>query len=192
MTDRAETSAQTGVFTIRRMRAGDLDQVTAIDRLSFSLPWPKRAFENDLNDNPNAMLWVAEFTDENAQCIIVGAAVIWIILDEAHIATLAVHPDHRGRGIAKCILYKALAAAIIRGATTATLEVRSSNIVAQDLYTYFQFDVVGRRRKYYMDNQEDALIMTVTGLGEEYLYWLEKSREKQRTAMTDIIHQCRI
>jgi len=52
--------------------------------------------------------------------------------------------------------------------------------------------VVGRRRKYYMDNQEDALIMTVTGLGEEYLYWLEKSREKQRTAMTDIIHQCRI
>jgi ribosomal-protein-alanine N-acetyltransferase len=99
--------------------------------------------------------------------------VVWRILDEAHVATIAVDPEYRGRGIGRRLLVQGLKSAIQNGSRIATLEVRASNITAQNLYRSFSFEVVGRRQRYYRDNNEDALIMTVSNLGEEYLRWLE-------------------
>jgi ribosomal-protein-alanine N-acetyltransferase len=109
---------------------------------------------------------------------IAGMIVVWLILDEAHVASIAVHPDHRRRGIGARLLCTALKEAIQKGSRLATLEVRANNLGAQELYTRFGFKVVGRRTRYYRDNNEDALIMTVEfnrfpEHGESYLSWLE-------------------
>ena len=147
---------------IRPMGEDDLDQVQAIDQISFSLPWPKRAFRYELLENPKSMLWVAEMNHK-----VVGAIVVWIILVEAHIATLAVLPEFRRQGYAQKLVLKALTSAKENGAQHTTLEVRASNIVAQNLYRGFGFEIVGRRPQYYQDNREDALIMTLVDLDQK-------------------------
>jgi ribosomal-protein-alanine N-acetyltransferase len=99
-----------------------------------------------------------------------------MILDEAHIATIAVHPDFRGQGTGGRLLATALAEAIRRRASLATLEVRAGNLAAQQLYHRFHFETAGIRPRYYRDNHEDALIMTVSGLDDSYLHWLESGQ----------------
>jgi ribosomal-protein-alanine N-acetyltransferase len=99
--------------------------------------------------------------------------VVWMILDEAHIATIAVDPAYRGRAIGQRLMADGLQAAIGKGAVEATLEVRAGNLSAQRLYQRFRFEVVGKRPRYYRDNGEDALIMTVSRLGPAYLAWLK-------------------
>lgn len=166
---------QVDTILIRPMRAKDLAQVHAIDKLSFSMPWSARAYAYELQENPDSTLWVAEDTgllDKDRR--IVGMIVVWLIIDEAHIATIAVQPDYRGRGIARRLLKTALVDAIQKGMIQATLEVRAQNSIAQKLYQRFRFEIVGRRPRYYRDNNEDALIMTVSNLGESYLAWLER------------------
>ena len=167
------------------MRLDDIDQVILIDRLSFSLPWPASAFRYELGNNPSSLLWVAELVEAGGKPTVVGAIVVWMILDEAHIATLAVHPEHRRRGISQLLLITVLRQAIERGAALATLEVRASNLAAQALYKKFRFDIVGRRPRYYQDNFEDALIMTVDFSEKikakpSYAEWLETDGEIHR------------
>ncbi len=154
---------------IRPMAGPDLPAVSAIDRASFTLPWPANSYRFELYENPSSLLYVAEAGDER----IVGMIVVWVIIDEAHIATIAVEPAWRGRGIAQELMAAALVEAIRKGAVSATLEVRQHNFHAQRLYRRFRFDEVGRRPRYYHDNHEDALIMTASGLDERYLAWLE-------------------
>jgi ribosomal-protein-alanine N-acetyltransferase len=89
---------------------------------------------------------------------------LWLIIDEIHIGTLATHPRYRRRGIARRLLSTALRFALQQGVRTATLEVRHSNVAAQALYSQFGFTVAGRRRAYYHDNNEDALLMTALDL----------------------------
>lgn len=161
------------------MNSHDIEQVNAIDQASFSMPWPKRAYEYELTENPNSRLWVAEVSHPDGSKRVAGMIVLWLILDVAHIATLAVHPDLRGQGIAKYLLATALRAGIQNGASEATLEVRASNKTAQVLYRLFCFKVVGRRPHYYQDNKEDAVIMTVDSLDDEYLAWLERAEFSQ-------------
>jgi ribosomal-protein-alanine N-acetyltransferase len=91
---------------------------------------------------------------------------VWLILDQAHIATLAVHPDYRGKGIAADLLIKVLVEAVNRGARRAMLEVRASNQIAQSLYKDYGFEIVNRRRRYYRDNDEDALLMNLDNLDD--------------------------
>lgn len=167
---------------IRRMNASDLDQVREIDRLSFSIPWPAKAYRYELEENPHSLQWVAEINADpaprptesgEAAKRIVGLIVVWLILDEAHIATLAVHPDLRGHGIAQELLSVALIESIRRGAITATLEVRAGNKIAQKLYNRFGFQVVGERPRYYKDNQEDALIMSTSKFEGNMISWLK-------------------
>jgi ribosomal-protein-alanine N-acetyltransferase len=98
---------------------------------------------------------------------IVGYSGFWLILDEAHISTIAVHPDWRGRHVGESLFISMLEAALELGAVTATLEVRVTNDRAQGLYRKYQFEVVGRRKHYYRDNGEDALLMTAE-LGAGY------------------------
>jgi ribosomal-protein-alanine N-acetyltransferase len=91
---------------------------------------------------------------------VLGYGGFWAIVDEAHISTIAVHPDWRGRGLGAMVLAALIDTAILRGAAEVTLEVRVSNEIAQNLYRRYGFVEVGRRKKYYRDNNEDALIMT--------------------------------
>lgn len=151
---------------IRPMNTTDLSQVLAIENLSFGTPWPKSAYIYELNENKNSLLWVAEILLPDRKYQVIGMTVIWLILDETHIATLAVHPDYRERGIARCLLTTALKEAVRKGSSEATLEVRASNHAAQDLYRSFKFKIVGHRPRYYRDNNEDAIIMTVKHLEE--------------------------
>lgn len=149
---------------IRLMREDDLPAVKEIDKTSFSLPWPPSAFEYELNDNPRSMLWVAEIETPETGKLVVGMVVIWLILDEAHIATIAVAPEYRQQEIGKKMLSTALSAVADLNICIATLEVRANNIAAINLYRSFGFEVAGIRPKYYHDNSEDGLIMTTNNL----------------------------
>lgn len=162
------------------MQASDLEQVRSIDRLSFSLPWPASAYEYELFENPASLIWVAEITPPGEPSRVIGVIVVWLILDEVHIATLAVHPDRRGQGVAQELLVVALIGSIQKGMLQATLEVRASNFIAQRLYRRFGFDIVGRRIRYYQDNNEDALIMTANRLDAQYLRWLQTGAWKEK------------
>lgn len=90
---------------------------------------------------------------------IIGFAGLWLMVDEAHITTIAVHPDYRGKGLGELELASLIDIAYQIGAKWVTLEVRVSNYVAQSLYRKYGFREAGMRRRYYSDNQEDALIM---------------------------------
>ncbi len=141
---------------IRPMRLTDLEAVVTLDRLSFTLPWSERSFRYELTENPAARAWVAEKEGQ-----VVGMLLLWLIVDEVHIATLAVHPEHRQQGIARRLLLQVLRSAWEEGARQAFLEVRVSNLAAQHLYRQLGFEVSGRRARYYRDNNEDALLMTL-------------------------------
>lgn len=151
---------------IRPMLLNDLEQVKVIDQLSFSMPWPDNSYRYEVVENPASLLWVAEGETVNGESRVCGIVVVWLILDETHIATLAVHPDYRGLGIGKQLLTVALEESAQQGAKLATLEVRDSNKVAQNIYRKCGFESVGRRRRYYRDNREDAVLMTLNSLRE--------------------------
>jgi len=141
---------------IRRMRLEDVPAVHAIDVLSFSLPWPERSFRFELTENPTSRGWVTEVDGQVAAML-----VLWFIVDEAHIATIAVHPDFRRQGLGEQILIHALRAVQDEGARRAFLEVRAGNFAAQALYKKYGFEIAGVRRGYYRDNNEDALLMNL-------------------------------
>jgi [ribosomal protein S18]-alanine N-acetyltransferase len=159
---------------IRRMRLEDLEQVHAIDVLSFRLPWSERSFRYELTGNQASRLWVAEITDPSGQTVVVGQVAIWLIIDEAHIGTIAIHPDYRRQGIGRKLLAEALLSIEKEGAKQAFLEVRRSNESAQAMYQKFGFEVVGVRPRYYKDNNEDALLLTLPELRPEELERLVK------------------
>jgi ribosomal-protein-alanine N-acetyltransferase len=160
-------------LSIRYMRLSDLEQVQAIDRISFTLPWPASAFHYELMENKNSLPMIAEIDSVNGSKQVIATVIVWMVLDEAHIATLAVLPEYRQHGIGQRLLAKALLEAIQKGAQLATLEVRASNLVAQSLYQRFGFEIVGRRPRYYKDNHEDAVIMTKHNLDPSYQDWLQ-------------------
>lgn len=146
-------------MNIRRMTLDDISQVAAIDQVSFSLPWPERSFRFEIADNPASRAWVAELDGR-----IVGMIVAWLLVDEAHIATIATHPEFRRKGIASRLLIYALEYMRSEGARTSVLEVRESNAAAQEMYRKFGFEESGRRPRYYKDNGEDAILMTLENI----------------------------
>jgi len=148
-------------LVIRPMQIQDIDRVHQIDVLSFSLPWSINSYRFELMDNRASRCLVAEITHEDESTEIVGMIVTWLIVDEAHIASVAVHPDHRGLRIGEKLVVTAMLNALDEGIKMVTLEVRASNLAAQALYNNLGFVEVGRRPRYYKDNQEDALIMTM-------------------------------
>jgi ribosomal-protein-alanine N-acetyltransferase len=137
------------------MTMADLPIVIELDELSFSQPWPSDAFAMELF-NPNARCLVVE-----VEARVVASIVLWLVLDETHIATIAVHPDFRRQGIGKALLKASMDAAYAEGARLYHLEVRAGNAAAQKMYADFGYEIVGRRPKYYQDNGEDALLLTL-------------------------------
>lgn len=149
---------------LRPMRLEDVPRVRQIDVLSFSLPWSERSYRFEVAENENSSCWVAEVSGDDGQPTVVGMMVNWIILDELHIATIAVHPDYRRMGIGRKLLVQGLQAGVERGARLAYLEVRRGNQAAQAMYAGFGFMTSGVRPRYYQDNHEDALLMTLQPL----------------------------
>ena len=142
-------------LSLERMRAEDLDEVLAIERASFSMPWSRGAFLYEMQQNRVARCWVGR--DEAAR--VAGYVCLWEVSDEVHITNIAVRPDLRRRGIARALLGAVLDDARGRRYKIVVLEVRPSNQHAVSLYESFGFRVVGRRRGYYYDTGEDALVM---------------------------------
>jgi ribosomal-protein-alanine N-acetyltransferase len=161
-----QLNVQRSSYRIRRMSFADIETVHKLDKLSFSLPWSKDSYQFELMQNPGSMQWVVEITYPDKDQEVVGMIVEWLVVDEAHIATLAVHPEHRKQGLGKQLLLVALREAIHRGMRTATLDVRASNVIAQKMYQQLGFEVVGRRPGYYRDNHEDAILMSINNLGD--------------------------
>ena len=158
---------------VEPMTLDDLASVHAIERASFSVPWPDEAYRNELLTNRLASYVVARAGDE-----IVGFGGLWVMVDEAHITTFAVDPRWRRRGVGEWMLIGLLDRAVDRRAREATLEVRLSNMPARRLYEKYGFRPVGIRPRYYSDNGEDALIMTTDALtGPAMLERLARLRE---------------
>ncbi|AIY04413.1 acetyltransferase [Planococcus sp. PAMC 21323] len=140
----------------RKMTVEDVDAVYEIEKLSFTLPWTKDAFFNEMNINEHAYYVIAE-TEEG----IVGYCGMWLVMDEAHVTNIAIHPDQRGKKLGGGLMEAAIETAKAQGAVLMTLEARVSNTVAQNLYRKLGFKNGGIRKRYYTDNYEDAIVMWV-------------------------------
>ena len=147
------------VLRVRPMATGDLQAVQAIEHASFTTPWPPQAYRQELETNRLAHYLVGQLGDE-----VIAYGGVWLMVDEAHITTFAVHPAYRRRRIGERLLLAMLDLSVDRHAREATLEVRLSNLAARRLYEKYGFRPVGIRPRYYSDNQEDALIMTTEPL----------------------------
>lgn len=148
-------------LVVEPMQLDDLPAVHTIELASFTSPWPPDAYRSELASNRLANYLVAR-----AGTSIVAYGGMWLMVDEAHITTFAVHPDWRRQGIGERLLLAFLDLAVDRHAHEATLEVRLSNLPARRLYEKFGFRPVGLRPRYYSDDNEDALIMTTEPLDE--------------------------
>ena len=146
---------------IRRMKQEDLDEVTALEKATFTIPWSRESFRQELERNVAARYLVAESEGK-----IIGYAGAWIILDESHITNIAVAESYRGQGVGRKLTQALLQLLSNLGASYATLEVRVSNERAQNLYRSLGFISVGKRKRYYEDNQEDAFLMVCEHMPE--------------------------
>lgn len=143
-------------IVFRLMREEDIDQVVEIEQASFTTPWSREAFYNEMNHNKFAVYLVIEQQDK-----LIGYCGVWIVVDEAHVTNVAVLPEYRGKKLGEALMRNLMSIARDKGARTMTLEVRVSNFVAQSLYRKLGFQDGALRKKYYTDNQEDALVMWV-------------------------------
>ncbi len=160
---------------MRPMRPEDIDQVAAIDARCFRPPWPKHSWRDELGMRNHSHLVVlcdgllrrpagwrrhlrlprSRSPDER----VVGYGGMWLIAGEAHVSTLATHPDHRGLGYGELLLAALVRRALARQATSVVLEVRESNRVARNLYHKFGFRLFGMKAGYYREGNEDGCDM---------------------------------
>lgn len=148
--------------TITRMTHDDVPEVMAVDRFCFPTPWSENAYRSELG-NVCAFYLIAR-APTPAGDRLVGFAGAWIVMDEAHITTIGVHPEFRRHGIGEQLFTALLREAAGSGVRRASLEVRESNRAAQALYAKFGFVPIARRRGYYTDTGEDAIVMWIDNL----------------------------
>jgi ribosomal-protein-alanine N-acetyltransferase len=193
------------------MTEGDIPQVVAIEHESFPTTWPQTAYRRELSNNiarylvivdeahapiapeetPPPRSFFARFRRGRTPVALtteylVGYIGVWLMVDEAHIVAVAVREAYRGRGLGELLLAEAIDLAIENRMESVTLEVRKSNILAQDLYEKYRFLKVGVRKRYYSDNHEDALIMTTPPIQHEsyreHMRYLRGLREDRNHA----------
>jgi ribosomal-protein-alanine N-acetyltransferase len=158
------TSPRAAPLALRRMRATDVPAVMAVERASFASSWPSTSFERELSQNQMARYIVLERKGDGTANGLLGFAGLWLMLDEAHVVTVAVLPEQRGHGYGRLLVHGLVGMARDYEMHVATLECRVSNGPARALYGRYGFYEVGLRKKYYSDNQEDAVIMTTEDL----------------------------
>jgi ribosomal-protein-alanine N-acetyltransferase len=169
-------------FHVEPMLWDDVPEVITIERQSFTLPWSDYTYQHEILENNHSHYYVARHANGHTpgrthwlkrlfqgppKAPIVGYGGFWLVVDEAHISTIASDEVWRGRGIGELMLLAMVERSIELGAVMVTLEVRVSNTVAQNLYRKYGFVVVGRRPRYYRDNDEDADLMTVDQIQSE-------------------------
>lgn len=147
--------------TIDPMTDADVKQIAEIERHCYALPWHENAYHTEIA-NRCAVYLVARVDGEP-----VGYAGMWVVMDEAHITTIAVDPPHRGRHIGERLLHSLLSEAVRRNAVRASLEVREHNTVAQTLYEKYLFRRAAIRKNYYTDNHENAIVMWIDGMQDD-------------------------
>jgi [ribosomal protein S18]-alanine N-acetyltransferase len=159
-------SSETGSTSlrIRKMQQADLECVVEIDHASFSLPWPPSSFVFELQKNPASRCWVAELENESGIWHIAGMLVAWMIVDELHIATIATASEYRQKKIGRSLMTHALTEAAKEGAVKSFLEVRRSNAAARQMYRSLGYQEDGVRLRYYQDNHEDAILMSLQNI----------------------------
>lgn len=165
---------------LRRMQPEDVPAVMVIELECFAVPWRESAYLTELA-NRSAYYIVACIDSE-----IVGYGGQWVIMDEAHITTLGVSGKHRGCKVGERVLVALLEEALRHEARRATLEVRESNQVAQNLYKKYGFQPAAIRRGYYTDNHENALVMWVDNLSG-IAYTAKFNELKQRLGLTPVV-----
>jgi [ribosomal protein S18]-alanine N-acetyltransferase len=133
----------------------EIDDILSIEQASFTNPWTREMYVAELKNQGVSFFFLAR--DKNRR--IVGFCSFWRVLDELHINNLAVLPEFRRSGIATALLRRVLAEAVRLGTRRTMLEVRRSNVPAQELYQRFGFTVSGVRSKYYTNPPEDALVL---------------------------------
>ena len=151
---------ESGTPHLAMMRGEDMADVIAVERASYSAGWPTTAFERELTQNQMARYVVLHRPEGG----IAGFAGLWLMVDEAHVVTVAVRPEERRLGYGRALVHGLVEVALRHDMASATLEVRASNEAARALYRGYGFYEVGERKRYYSDNREDAIIMTTEDL----------------------------
>lgn len=146
---------------IESLSKAHLSAILELDQICFGGLWSKVGYEREI-DSPNSEIH-GLFSQKTGEELL-GMGCFWSILEEAHITILAVNPQYHRQGMGAALLYSLLATARDRGLERATLEVRVSNQAAISLYEKFGFKTAGRRRRYYQNNGEDALILWLGGI----------------------------
>ncbi len=149
---------QANHLRIQAITPEDLPAVVALDHICFGQLWTLEAYQREL-DSPHSELWGISLSG-----LLVGLGCYWAILTEAHLTLLAIHPHYQNQGLGQLLLCRLLQSARDRGLEHATLEVKVSNHVALGLYEKMGFCTAGRRRKYYQDTGEDALVLWLNNL----------------------------
>ncbi|MEK6223451.1 MAG: ribosomal protein S18-alanine N-acetyltransferase [Thermodesulfobacteriales bacterium] len=149
-------------YEIESIGPEDLDEIVAIENVSYPSPWPKQIFEREI-EAQNSYKRIIRFSGS-----VVAYIVTWTVHDEVHILNIAVHPDFRKIGLGEMLLRDCLGFSSDRGLKLAVLEVRTSNNSAIKLYEKIGFKTLRVRKKYYSDTGEDAYVM---------LYELESEKE---------------
>ncbi len=163
-------------YRVEPMQWTDVPEVMEIEHKAFTLPWSDYTYRHEILENTHSHYfvarriadsrakrsnWLLRWLRSNRSGPIVGYGGFWLVVDESHISTIASDEKWRGRGIGELMLLAMIERSIELGATMVTLEVRVSNTVAQNLYRKYGFEIMGRRPRYYRDNDEDANLMTV-------------------------------
>jgi ribosomal-protein-alanine N-acetyltransferase len=184
-------------YVVESMTHDDIAEVLAVDRESYALPWPASAYRRELSSNQHAhyivlkrvdgagvpvneqqpatrhwkqlMPWLRTSDSPHSKRVghVIGYAGMWLVGEEAHVTTVAVAPEARGKGFGELLLASLIEIADELQARWVTLEVRVSNFTAQQLYRKYGFREAGLRKRYYSDNNEDALIMTTDDVSLE-------------------------
>lgn len=139
---------------IRKGQSEDIDAIAHLEEMTFPFPWSRESIRHDVEENPRAVILVAEWNGSFA-----GYMDVWRIAGEGQLNNIAVMPEARGHGIGGKLMKRMMEYLQEQGDGEITLEVRGSNAPAIHLYQKLGFEEVGRREKYYLDNGEDALLM---------------------------------
>lgn len=164
---------------LRLMTLDDVSQVAAIEKRAFTVPWSPRTYAFEVTESESSHMVVLAgrapaavppsglqrllrgLGYQNGAALVLSYGGLWNLNDEAHISTIASHPDYRGHGFGEAALAGMMRRAIVIGAAYVALEVRVTNTGAQALYRKYGFETHGIKHKYYLDNQEDAYDMRV-------------------------------